>query len=483
MELRQYFNVIKRWWWLLIVGMIIPMSISYHFLSEQPALYQAKVTLMVGTTLQQASPDPGLMRASTSLAQAYTVLVKRQPITQAVIQRLNLERSPEALAQQITAWVNPEAQLLEIMVTDTNPQAATLIANALAEELIRQSPTSVEDSQRQQAFVREQLANLEVKIKDVEGEMRELSDSIPNLTSAAEIEEAQQRLSGLQDVAANYRSTYAALLQSLIDSSTNILTVVEPAIEPTGPVSSRSRLILLVAGAAGLALALGAAFVIEFLDDTLRLESYKDRALLDLPVVGLMPRLPQEYGHISTDIPLDSSEAEALRLLRANIFLTLARRSISTILATSPGRREGMTAVVTSPISTMLVTSPGRREGRTTIVASLGMVIASGGQRVIIVDADLRTPDLHEVFGLPNDYGLCELLLGHAPSLPKALQETSIPNLSLLAAGRPPLDLALALTSPRLIELFEALMEQADIIIFDSPPVLLAPDTALLSRL
>ena len=136
MELRQYFNVIKRWWWLLIVGMIIPMAISYHFISKQPPLYQAKVTLMVGTTLQQASPDPNLMRTSASLAQAYTVLVKRRPITQAVIKKLNLERSPDALAEQITAWISPEAQLLEIMVTDTNPQAAALIANALADELI-----------------------------------------------------------------------------------------------------------------------------------------------------------------------------------------------------------------------------------------------------------------------------------------------------------------------------------------------------------
>ena len=474
MELRQYFNVIKRWWWLLIVGMIIPMSISYHFLSKQPALYQAKVTLMVGTTLRSASPD---------LAQAYTELVKRRPITQAVIQRLNLERSPEALARQITAWISPEAQLLEIMVTDTSPQAAALIANALADELIRQSLTSVEGSREQQEFVRGQLADLEVKITNIEEEIRELEDSLANLTSAAEIEEAQRRLSGLQGVATNYRSTYASLLQSLIDSSANILTVVEPAIEPTWPVSSRSKLILLVAGAAGLALALGAAFVIEFLDDTLRWELYKDHDLLDLPVVGLMPRLPQEDGHISTDIPLDSSEAEALRLLRADIFLTLARRSVSTILATSPGRREGRTTIVASPASIILVTSPGRREGRTTIVASLGTVIASGGQRVIIVDADLRTPDLHEVFGLSNDYGLCELLLGHAPSLPKALQETSIPNLNLLAAGRPPLDLALALTSPRLIKLIKALREQADIVIFDSPPVLLAPDTAILSGL
>jgi succinoglycan biosynthesis transport protein ExoP len=461
MELRRYFNVIKRWWWLLIVGMIIPMSMSYYFLSEQPALYQAKVTLMVGTTLQQSIPDPSLMTAITRLAQAYTELVKRRPITQAVIQRLNLEKSPEALAEQITAWISPEAQLLEIMVTDTSPQAAAVIANALADELIRQSPTSVEESERQRAFVQEQLAGLEVKITNIEEEIREVEDSLANRTSAAEIEETQRTLTSLEEVAAGYKSTYASLWQSLVNSSANILTVVEPAIEPAWPVSSRSKLILLVAGAAGLALALGAAFVIEFLDDTLRWDSYKDLTLLDLPVMGLMPMLPHENGHISTDIPLDSSEAEALRLLRTNVFLTPSRRSVSTIL----------------------VTSPGRREGRTTVAASLGMVIASGGQRVIVVDADLRTPDLHEVFGLPNDYGLCELLLGHAPSLPKALQETSIPNLSLLAAGRPPLDLTLALASPRLIELIEALREQADIIIFDSPPVLLAPDTAILSGL
>ena len=474
MELHQYSNVIKRWWWLLIVGMIIPMIISYHFISEQPALYQAQVTL------RSASPDPGLVRTSL---EAYTVLVKRRPITLPVIQRLNLERSPEALAQQITAWVNPEAQLLEIVVTDTRPQAAALIANALADELIRQSLTSEEGSREQQEFVRRQLVDLEERITKIEEEIRELEDSLPNLKGAGEIEEARQRLSVLQELAARYRSIYASYLQFLIDSSANILTVVEPAIEPTWPVSSRFRLILLVAGAAGLALALAAAFVIEFLDDTLRWESCKDRFLLDLPVVGLMPRLPQEDGHISTDIPPDSSGAEALRLLRANVFLTLARRSASAILATSPDRREGRTTIVTSPVSTILVTSPGRREGRTTIVASLGVVIASGGQRVIIVDADLRTPDLHEVFGLPNDYGLCELLLGHAPSLPKALQETSIPNLNLLAAGRPPLDLALALTSPRLIELIEALMEQADIVIFDSSPVLPVPDTAVLSGL
>ena len=483
MEVKQYFNVIKRWWWLLIVGTIIPMSVSYRFLSQQPALYQAKVSLMVGTALVQPNITATDLRWGITLAQAYTLMVERRPITQAVIQELGLEKSPGELADQITARFSWEAPLLEIMVTDTNPQAAALIANALADELIRQSPVSEAADSQQRRFVEQQLADLETKIKDIEEEIKKIEDSLPNLTTAIEIEEAQRSLSGLQGVLADYRSTYASLYQSLLEGSTNVLTVVEPAIEPTGPVSSRYKLIMLVAGAAGLALALGAAFVIEFLDDTLRWGLYKAQPLLNLPVVGRMPRLPQEYGYISTNIPVDSSEAEALRLLRANIFLTLARRSLSTILTTRPGHQEGRTTIVASPISTLLVTSPGRQEGRTAIVASLGMVIASGGQRVILVDADLRTPDLHEVFGLPNDYGLCELLLGHEPSLPKALQETSIPNLSLLAAGRPPLDLALVLTSPRLVELIETLREQADIVLFDSPPVLLAPDTAILSGL
>jgi len=195
MELRRYFKVIKRWWWLLIVGMIIPTSISYRFLSQQPALYQAKVTLMVGTDLQQPSLDPDTWGIARNLAQVYAELVKLRPITQAVIQRLNLEKSPEELVVQITAGViHPEAQLLEIMVTDTSPQAAALIANALADELIRQSTGSDPEIQQRRARVQEQLAELEETIANTEEQIKELEDSLANAISADEIEETRGRL-------------------------------------------------------------------------------------------------------------------------------------------------------------------------------------------------------------------------------------------------------------------------------------------------
>lgn len=201
-DLRRYLIVLKRWWWLLIIGAIIPAVISYYFASKQEDFYQARVTLMVGTTLQSSNPDTSLMQTSNSLAQAYAELVRYRPITEAVIQRLGLERSHEKLASQIVAWVRPNANLLEIRVTDTNPRAAMMIANALAEELIRQSPGSGQGQrQQQQEFIKLQLDELEEKIAKKKAEIVELNDSLADLTSAAEIADTMARIDALEEVA------------------------------------------------------------------------------------------------------------------------------------------------------------------------------------------------------------------------------------------------------------------------------------------
>ena len=130
--LRRYLRLIRRWWWLLVLGAIIPVAVAYQFVSDDPDLYQAKVTLMVGTTIQSSDPDQRLISMSNTLAQAYAELVRRRPITEAVIKRLNYQSSPEALARGISTRVRTDAQLLEIIVTDLNPRSASLIANALA---------------------------------------------------------------------------------------------------------------------------------------------------------------------------------------------------------------------------------------------------------------------------------------------------------------------------------------------------------------
>ncbi|MFB0545565.1 MAG: hypothetical protein ACETWB_01525, partial [Anaerolineae bacterium] len=319
MELRKYFKLVKRWWWLLVIGAIIPAVISYRGTLHQPRLYQAKVTLMVGTSLQAPNPDPGQIRMSGTLAEAYAVMVTRLPITEAVVKRLGLGRTPEQLASQITVQVNNQAQLLEITVTDTNPRATVLIANALAEELILQSPTSKEGETAQQAFVKNQLDELQGKVVKVQGDIEELKESLVNLTSAAEIMDAQQRIQGLETVLMTYQSTYASLLQSYIGSSPNILRIIEPAVEPSRPISSRARLIVLVAAMAGLGLSLGAASLIEYLDNTLNWEEMAEENLfLDLPILGGIAKVRTKKGSLITESDPYSLEAEAIRQLRTN---------------------------------------------------------------------------------------------------------------------------------------------------------------------
>ena len=136
-DVRKYLRLVLRWWWLLVVSTVIPMGGSYYFTAQQSDLYQAKATLMVGTSLQNPDPDPWQMNLANTLAAAYAELIRQGPFVEAVIERLGMERTPEQLVAQIGTRIYSGAQLLEIQVTDTNPEAAALIANALADELIR----------------------------------------------------------------------------------------------------------------------------------------------------------------------------------------------------------------------------------------------------------------------------------------------------------------------------------------------------------
>lgn len=462
-DIRQYLRLAIKWWWLLAIGLIVPVIISYYFVSQQADLYQARVVLMVGTTLQSRNPDAYEIGIAERLARGYAEMVKYRPVTNEVIRKLGLAQSPDQLAEQIVAFVRPEANLLEIWVTDENPRAAALIANALADELIRQSPGSAQGQEDQQAFIERQLNDLQAKIQEVEQEIDDTTASLVNLTSAAEIQAAQENLNALETIASRYRSQYADYLQSYTESFVNQLSIVEPAVEPQYPMGGKTKLVLAVAAAAGLALALGAVFAIEYLDDTVKWEGGRYEKLIGMPVLGAMARMPNSKGAIIARSRERSPEAEAVRSLRTNLFMSRRRR----------------------PYASILVTSAGSREGKSFVVANLGVSLAAGGLRTVIVDADMRRPSQHAIFDLPNFFGLADLLdrsLAAAEvASARGLQDTEVPNLSLLSAGRIPLDPAILLTSPNLGLLMQALQDKADIVLVDSPPVLAAPDTTLLA--
>ncbi len=130
------------------------------------------------------------------------------------------------------------------------------------------------------------------------------------------------------------------------------------------------------------------------------------------------------------------------------------------------------------PIRSLVVTSPMPDEGKSTTVANLAVTMAQSGRRTILVDCDLRRPRLHTLFGLPGEPGLTNLALAETTQPP--LQKTAVENLLLLASGPKPPNPADLLGSKMIDRVIETLMEQADIILFDAPPVLAVTDATVL---
>jgi capsular exopolysaccharide synthesis family protein len=152
-----------------------------------------------------------------------------------------------------------------------------------------------------------------------------------------------------------------------------------------------------------------------------------------------------------------SPAAEAYRTLRTNIQFSSLDRPLHTLLATS--------------------TVPD--EGKSTTLANLAITMAQAEQRVILVDCDLRRPTLHTLFDLPNDVGLTSMILSQEDAPP--LQATTVPGLSLLASGPLPPRPADILGSRRMEAVIARLRAEADIVLFDTPPVIAVTDAAVLA--
>jgi capsular exopolysaccharide synthesis family protein len=130
------------------------------------------------------------------------------------------------------------------------------------------------------------------------------------------------------------------------------------------------------------------------------------------------------------------------------------------------------------PIHTMVVTSPAPDEGKSTTIANLAVILAQGGRRTIIVDCDLRRPALHALFDLQAEPGLTNVMLEEDGE--PFLQETGVEGLRLLSSGPKPPNPADMLGAQKLDKIIESLVKDADIVLFDAPPVIAVTDAAVL---
>jgi exopolysaccharide transport family protein len=292
------------------------------------------------------------------------------------------------------------------------------------------------------------------------------------------------------------KQLYEGLLQRLKEASVSAslrasnIRIVDSAEPPTNPVKPKIPLNLGVAAILGLGLGFCAAFLQERLDDTLKGTDDVER-LFGLSAVGLIPAVSQLNGnHNGVSRLLEHTKALSRKENdngrkpdaawhridekgETNAALVEAFRSLRTSILLSTADH---------PPSSLLVTSTQPGEGKTTIATNLAIALAQVGQRVLLVDADLRSPSLHRLFGMRESQGLVSYLTGHQ-DWHAVVRPSGCPGLDLLPCGPIPPNPSELLSSRSMGELIRSAREQYEFVILDSAPMLALADSRILATL
>ncbi|MCC6190126.1 MAG: polysaccharide biosynthesis tyrosine autokinase [Anaerolineales bacterium] len=448
MEIRTYIAPLLKWWWLVVAAALIAASTSFISTRNLPLTYQSRTTLIIGQSLNNPNPSGSQFALEQQLALIYADMARREPIRRATMEALGLSSLPDYVARTL-----PDTQLIEITVSDTDPVRAQAVAAELADQLILRAPTNVDpEDEERQAFVNEQLADLQNDIEVTKGQIEDLNAELGGLSSAQQIADTERQLNALETKLRTLQSNYASLLANTQTGASNSLSVVEPAEIPTGPIGSNREVTVLLATALGGLLAVAGAFVIEAVDLTIKSVDDVTR-LLNWPLMAEIPKLPagRNASTYVADHPL-SSVADAFRTLRTNLEV----------------------AGVGEETKTLLVTSAALGEGKSTVAANLALTSAKLGKQVILVDADFHRSSL----GFDNQKGLSDLLVdGGHPA--EHLSNWQHPTLHVLSNGTRPANLTELLGAPAVGRIFSQLTEIADLVIVDGPPIEVSDSLAL----
>jgi capsular exopolysaccharide synthesis family protein len=457
MELSAYLAPLRRWWWLLVSATLVAAISTFIATRQQPATYQAKATLMIGRAIQDPNPTSSEFYLAQQLASTYADMANREPLREATKKTLGLDWLPDYLARAV-----PNTQLIEIWVTDFNPQRAQVVANELAHQLVLRGPTSAQpEDQGRQDFVNKQLDDLQTQIVGTRDEITKLQDKLGSLNSARELQDTQSQITALQQKLTTLQGTYASLLSNTHQGAANTLTVVEPADLPTTPIGPKKLLIILLSAGIGFALAGGAAYLLEYLDDTLK-SPEEITKILGVPVIGLIGETGEgRDGKNSIYVSKHprSPIAEAYRSLRANLEF----------------------AAVDQPLSSILIVSADTAAGKSSVAANLAVIMAQGEKSVVLVDADLRKSSIHTYADLPNEIGLSDLFRNGA-DVSKAVQVWKDQNVSVVTGGSSPPNPAELLGSKKMDSILARLGEKADVVVIDSAPFIVSDALMLAAK-
>ena len=234
---------------------------------------------------------------------------------------------------------------------------------------------------------------------------------------------------------------------------TQMVSITDYAEPGKAPVKPNKTLNIALGLVFGLVMGIGLAFFIEYLDTSVTTIDDVERTF-NAPVLGV---IPQNIGYLAQEGP-ESKHAEAYRVLRTNVLFSCKDDKMNSIV----------------------VVSAGAGEGKSTTAINLATVFAQAGQRVLIVDSDLRRPTIHKILNVSNNLGLTNYLLKQN-SLAEVVQTTNVPMLDFMASGKLPNSSMGILGSAQMKALISELKQRYDFVVFDSPPILGVSDASILA--
>jgi succinoglycan biosynthesis transport protein ExoP len=450
-DIRSYLILFWNWIWLILLIGVVTGAAAFIVSTRTVPVYQTTTRLLISDPPTQRSLDYSAMVSTQSMTRTYAQMIVDGPVLQGVIDRLNLSILPQALAGKIRVNVVENTQLLEVVVESTDPQQAADIANTLGQvfaERIREL-----QSQRYGAT----QAGLAKQISDMEQQINLTTQALAKETDAAQKLQLESRMTEYRRLYSNLVTNFEQVRLSEAQTGTNVV-VSRPAITPTNPVRPRTSQNTLMGFLAGMSLATMVVFVLELLDDTLK-NPDEIRKKFGLSILGMIA------NHETIDNkPISQSQprspvAEAFRSMRTNITF----------------------ASVDTPLRRILITSATPQDGKTTISTNLAVVLAQGERKAVLIDADLRRPQVHRRFGLLNRSGLSGLFVSPLDAIPSVIQSVDIPGLAIITSGSLPPNPSELLTSHKMIQILDQLNESYDLLLIDTPPVLSVTDSVALA--
>jgi len=407
------------------------------------------------------------VRVQTAQAMLEALMAQRKGMPEWVTENESVTNPEIARLEESLANLQTQRRGLLVLFKPAAPEVQEIDARIQAtEERLKQLPQTITTTKKvrnpELIALEQQIAAAKRDIMAARLELAGAQDNAARINARLSNISAQElRQAKLEAEAERHKAAAAQFSRSIDDLSVRAKAAPDPVRVIGAPrvawkVAPNTASNLTYAAIVGLLIGICLALLQEYLDDRVNMPE-DARRIMGVPVLGFVP-LVQESKAILARQRHGGSLLESYRVLRTNVrFATVGSESTS-ILVTS--------------------TVPG--EGKSLTVANLAVAMALDGRSVIAVDTDLRRPTLHEKFGVSQEVGLTNVLVGNT-SLDQALQETSIPGLRVLTTGPLPPNPAELLNSATMRQLHAQLRERADVILYDSPPFLASADAQILS--